>query len=306
MSSRSGLIGSVLASAVCGVTPVFAQTTDPAAPQKPAYVFTLSGGATYDIETDFRGDGGSMSVFRSSSAVKIDHAFTEATSLRVGFDGEYSHYYFRNNSAVPGADDNSDSLDLYQFDVRPVLTHYFSPNFGLFAGVNISAAGMADADIGDSMSYAVLAGVNYKLGDNVWLGAGFVASTQLEDDAFVVPLLTLNWQVTPKLLLASEGLGFRASYKFDNEWSAYAKIAYEFRQYRLDSGEVISDGAITDQAIPVTVGVTYTVGDSLDISAEAGVVAWRRMKFRDSGGDDVAADETDPAPFVGFSVRYSF
>ncbi|HEX8325585.1 MAG TPA: DUF6268 family outer membrane beta-barrel protein [Tepidisphaeraceae bacterium] len=266
--------------------------------------FILGGDASYAFDADI-GDFGSFSVFRTGGSLSINSPLNAAADLRVVLDGEYSHYFFNDFSAVPGAD-GSDSLDAYQFGVRPSYSHYFSPNFGVFGGVSVNAAGMAEADIGESLTYGVFAGFNYQVAPKVWVGAGFAVTTELEDGAFAVPLLTLNWAVTPNLLLSSEGLGLKATYTIDDAWAVYIRGRYEWRQFRLDSGEVLSEGVLTDQSVPITVGVTYDLDDKLSFSAEAGVVAYRRLEFTESDGDEFGADEADPAGFLSVRVQYTF
>lgn len=297
------LIAPLAAAVFAAPAVVHAESTT--APAKPDYVFTLGGDARYSFLTDLHDDGGSFSVFRSGSWVSMNNKIDDSQSLKITVSGEYGHYFFRNIAAAPGSD-GSDSLDVYEFAVRPTYTKYLSDRFGLFAGVDISAQGMANADFADSLAYGVFGGVNYKLADGLWLGLGLAATTQLEDNAFVVPLITINWQATPELRVASEQLGFRATYQIDNAWSVYGRARYEFRQYRLDGDEVIADGVLTDQSIPLAVGVTYRPDDQLTISAEAGVIAYRRLEFTESDGHQAGADEADPALFLGFDVSYSF
>jgi hypothetical protein len=297
------LIAPLAAAAFAVPAIVHAETTT--APAKPEYVFTLGGDASYSFLTDLHDDGGSFSVFRSGSWVTMNNKIDESQSLRITLSGEYSHYFFRNIAAAPGSD-GSDSLDVYQFELRPTYTKYLNDHFGVFAGVDIAAQGMSNADFADSLSYGVFAGVNYKLADGVWLGAGLAATTQLEDNPLVVPLLTVSWQATPELLIASEQLGFRATLQIDNGWSAYVRARYEFRQFRLDSDEVIADGVLTDQSVPVAIGVTYQPDDQLKLSGEVGVMAYRRLEFTESDGHQAGADEAEPTLFAGFEVTYSF
>ena len=279
-----------------------AQTTETAAPE---LKITLGGSANYAADTDLHDDGGSFSVFRSGGSIAFERPFSPTTDLRLNISGEYSHYFFRNINAVPG-DDGSDSLDAYQFDIRPTISHRFSENFSAFGGFTVTASGMSEAHVDDALSYGVFAGVNYRVSPNVWIGGGLAVTTQLEDSALVVPLLSVNWQITPDWMLSSDGLGLKLAYKLDDAWTVYARARYDFRQFRLDGSEVLSNGVLTDQSVPIAVGITYDFGDSLKMSAEAGVVAYRRLEFRDSGGDQVGADEADPAAFVSVQVTYSF
>ena len=281
-----------------------AQTTE-TAPPEPGLKITLGGTANYAADTDLHDDGGSFSVFRSGGDVTFEHPYSPTTDFRLTVSGEYSHYFFRNIAAVPG-DDGSDSLDAYQFDLRPTVAHRFTENLSAFGGFSITAAGMSEAHVDDALSYGVFAGVSYRVAPNVWIGGGLSLVTQLEDDPFVVPLLSLNWQITPDWMLSSDGLGLKLAYKLDNAWTAYVRARYDFRQFRLDGNEVLSNGVLTDQSLPISVGVSYDLGDGLKMSAEAGVVAYRRLEFRDSGGDQVGADEADPAAFVSVQVTYAF
>ena len=305
MSFRSKYALTALCLATSSVASSAVAQTTTTAPPDPTLNITLGGFANYAADTDLHDSGGSFSVFRSGGNLLFERPISASTDLRINVGGEYSHYYFRNIAAVPG-DDGSDSLDAFQLDVRPTISHRFNENLSAFGGISVTASGMADADFGESLSYGAFGGVTYRVAPNVWIGGGLAISSQLEDDALVVPLLSVNWQITPDWSLSSEGLGLKLAYKFDDAWTAYVRARYDFRQFRLDSSEIVSDGVLTDQSVPITIGVNYDFGDGLKMAAEAGVVAYRRLEFRDSGGDQVGADEADPAAFVSVQVTYSF
>ena len=302
MSRRHHLIAPLAAALFTG-SAALAETTT--APVTPDTTFILGGGANYAFDADLHDNGGSFSVFRSDASVTMKNVLSESSNFSITLGGEYSHYFFRNIAAAPGSD-GSDSLDVYQFDIRPTYTKYFNDHLAAFGGLTITAAGMSQADFGDSIAYGVFGGVNYRLASGLWVGAGVGVTTQLEDNPFFVPIFTLNWQATPDLLVASDGLGIKATYKLDEGWSIYARARYEFRQFRLDGNEVIDNGVLTDQSAPLTVGVTYDTGDGLKVSADAGVVAYRRLDFTESNGHQAGADESDPAAFLSFNVTYSF
>ena len=302
---------SLMSSKVLAQSPTTAPLNAPDAGQAPAtdtstkYAFTVGGNAGYAFDTDFRNDGGSLSVFRTGGSATMTHTFTPGNDLSVTFDGEYDHYFFRNFEAIPG-DDGSDALDVYQFDLRPIFTHQFTPELSAFGGLTITASGESEAHVDDALAYGGFAGVTYRFSPTLSVGVGVGVTTQLEDNPYVFPLVTLDWQITPDLALTSQGTGVRLAYRLNETWTVFGQARYDYRQFRFAGDEIVSDGVLTDESVPITVGVTCRPIDRLSITGEIGAIAYRRLEIDSSSGHQINADEAEPAVFAGVQVEYSF
>lgn len=299
------LLSSAALAAGPATQPINVPDVAPATGPAMTYSLSLSGNASYAFDASLHDDNGRFSVFRTGGAGTVNYTLSPGNDLSATLDGEYNHYYFRDFAAIPG-DDGADSLDVYQFDLRPTFTHQFTPDLSAYGGLIVTASGMAKAHVDDALSYGAFVGVTYKFSPTLTAGVGVGIETQLEDDPFAFPLLTLNWNITPDLTLSAQGTGVQLSYKLSQTWTVFGGARYDYRQFRFDGDEIVRDGVLTDESIPVTVGVTCHPLDGLSVTGEVGVIAYRRLEVDSSTGHQVNADEADPAVFAGIQVEYAF
>ncbi|MGN6504816.1 MAG: DUF6268 family outer membrane beta-barrel protein [Tepidisphaeraceae bacterium] len=266
--------------------------------------FSVSPYTNYAAPTDLGNAGGTINVFRAGATVTASEKFSEQLSGKLAVQGEYSHYGFHNLSAVP--DSGTDTFDGEMIDLRPSINYYINDHLALYGGVLLDASADAGARWGNAFTYGGYIGFNYKVGDGFWIGTGIGFSTELEDNPLVLPLFTASWQFADNWTLSADGLSARLTYKIDDGWSAFVDGRYVFRQYRLSASDVIANGAIFDESLPITVGVEYKPTEALSVSASVGSVVYRRVEFWTPGGNQAGADEADPAFFAGLQVSYAF
>jgi opacity protein-like surface antigen len=269
----------------------------------PPWEASVTPSSRYVFEADL-GDA-SVSVFRNGLAFGVGGPVSETTFVRLGMESEYAAYEFDNLTGFGLPDDGPD--DLLFVELRPSISTYLNPNFGLYGGLILGAGGEPDADFGDALYYGGFVGFNYQIRPGLWIGTGVGATTQLEDNALIVPLLTLDWTITDRLTLSASGLTGRLTYKVDDNWSLFADGRYEFREYRLASDTVIlPDGVLTDESVPLGLGVTYAVADNFSVSLSGGAILWRSLELSDEDGDALVDEDADVTGFVSASVKWSF
>jgi hypothetical protein len=246
-------------------------------------------------------------VGRSSArkVLTLGGPIDSTTFFKFSGELEYSNYEFDHLDAFGFADvDGPD--DVYSIDLRPSFVKYLTPNFSVYGGVIFGAGGEAGADVGEALYYGGFAGFSYQVQPGLWLGAGVGVSTQLEDDPFIVPLVTLDWTINDRLKLEATGTRGLLTYKVNDQWSTFVEARYIFRQFRLDDDAVVSGGVLTDESLPVGVGVTYAPSDHLSFTVTAGGVFWRTIKLTDDGNHDLVDEDADVTAYVGLSGKYSF
>jgi hypothetical protein len=170
----------------------------------------------------------------------------------------------------------------------------------------IEFAGDPDADIGDTGTYGGYAGARYAVSESFGFSFGFAAKTRLEDDALVIPLVGIEWKVSDRVTLSTEGTTLRIASKLSDEWSVGLSAGWELREYRLDDEGPVPDGVMSDSRIPIAVSFDWTPSPNVTLAISGGAVVWQEFEFRDSNGDDVSETNTDPAPFIGLSAQFRF
>ena len=170
-----------------------------------------------------------------------------------------------------------------------------------------SASWESSADVGNAWSGGGFGVVGFRVSDRLSLGFGAGASSQLEDDPFVFPVVTIEWQITDRLRLENEMLGVRLTFEVNDRLDLYARGAYERREYRLDDGHaLIGEGVFRDTRVPLGFGVSWRPVEGLDVGLEAGASLLTELEFETSGGREVEETDADAAPYIALRVRYSF
>ncbi len=246
----------------------------------------------YSFESDLNDDN-AFSVLRSGASLSLRKNVSETLSFGLAGVFEYSNY-----------DSDADFPDDFIFvDLRPSVASYLSERFGIYGGAVLSFGGEPDADVADSLTYGGFVGFNYKISDGMWIGTGVGVTTQLEDDLLLVPLITLDWAINDRLSLTADGLSAKLAYEVDNQWTVFLDGRYEFRQFRLNDTAIVPEGVLSDESVPVSVGVTYSPSDNISMSLAGGAVVWRQVRFFDDDENELSKDTADITPYVAFSVK---
>lgn len=247
------------------------------------------------FESDLN-DAVSFSVLRSGASVSLRKI--ESRQLNYGLSAELEYSHYDANASFPD--------DFLFFDLRPSIATYLNERFGIYGGAVLSFGGEPDADVADGLTYGAFIGFNYKVADNVWIGTGIGVTTQLEDDLLFVPLITLDWTIHDRLSLSAEGLSVKLAYKVDDQWTVFLDGRYEFRQFRLNDNAIVPEGVLSDESIPVTIGVTYSPSDSVSMSLAGGAVVWREVRFFDDDENELTHDTADITPFIAVSAKIAW
>ncbi|MFT5287382.1 MAG: hypothetical protein ACI8TQ_003567 [Planctomycetota bacterium] len=158
----------------------------------------------------------------------------------------------------------------------------------------------------------LVTGKLWKWNDNVKVGIGLYAYTQLENDATFLPFPIFEWQIADDLkfgFIESSHPGFGLKYNWTDSVDLYVIGSQDVRQYRLlDRTEVSGNtSAAVDDAISLRAGFVY--GDDTFKAELFGGLTRRELTVESSGtthslgageGDDVV----DPAASIGASLSW--
>ncbi|MBC7771040.1 MAG: hypothetical protein H7210_00960 [Pyrinomonadaceae bacterium] len=294
--------------------PAPAQTTPPGSstieltpqksPERPI-TFQLRGGGEYTFSSDIDDSPGDIGIARTNFGVGIGIPIGERSRLSLDVDEEVSWYFFDNAPGlVPGTSDPFELALSTQF--QPTFSSQIDERWSWFVGGIVNFAGEADADIGESATYGGFGGARYRFSDTFALSFGLGARTRLEDSTFVIPLIGIEWKVSDRVTVASEGTHIKITAQMNQQLAVTLSGGWELREYRLDDTGPLPDGVARDRRVPVGVTLDWKPADNVQLSLGGGVVVWQEFRFDDRNGDRVSETNTNPAAFVGVSGKFTF
>jgi hypothetical protein len=255
----------------------------------------------------FKSDYGQASVTITRVGLDLDHSFTLnprttfSTSAKIE-ESVYNFNDFRHES--PGVKTPIDTALLLR--LAPTVTYAINDQWLINGGLIGQASGQTGADFGDSLSVGVLGMVVHKFSDTLSIGLGAVFYTQLEDSATILPIESIDWKFAEHWMLTGRGTEVRVSYSTQPAITYYLAGSYATRQYRLEGSADYSGGALTDDSIPIRLGLQWNPSSQVTVSGEVGAIAWQELTFDDSDGHRIVKDTVDPTIFLGFQFRYQF
>lgn len=302
----------VFLSAVCMLGPVaLAQTkalepeNDQTAAEAPVFSFSLTPASRVQFPADL-GDA-QVGVFRSSTELGVFAPLSERLSAALSLKFESSRYSWKDfDRVLPGVDRPMRDGAMLMFS--PTLSYDIDEKWTFTGGGLLMFAAADGADWGDAATYGGFAVAKHKFSDSFSLSGGLIASSRLEEDALVFPLINFEWQVDDRWRLETTGLGIRGSYKASDTLTAFADVGYEFREYRLKNnlGGGLGGGVFRDNAAIAGLGVQWKPAERWTLEATAGLVFGGDARFDDANGNRIRKIDSDAAPFVGLSIRLDF
>lgn len=275
--------------------------------QRPPVTLSLHAFTAYEFEADTDDGDASYSVFRAGGDATIGWRASEALNLSFGIGYDVSDYSFDNFSDIVPAIDEDDPFDeFHQFSFSVTGRYQLDPTWHVSLGGFARAGFETGADVGDSWTGGGFGAVGFRVGEDLTLGFGVGATSQHDDDPFVFPVITVNWQINEKLRLDSQKLGARLTYTLTDELDLFARAEYFRREYRLDEHEDIDSGVFRDARVPVGVGVEWRPLAGLTVGFEAGAMVYSELRFYDDDNDRVASTDADPTAYLALHLSYTF
>lgn len=288
----------------------------PPAPAEPpdGLSISLRGSGEWTFRADIEDVPADVAIYRIASGLTVGAPLSERLRLSVALDGEFSDYDFED--ALGLIPDVADPLpQAYRAILRPQLTVAQSRNLSWFVGGIVQSSGSVDADFGDTITGGGYGGVRLRTGDRsaITLGAGAV--TRLEDGVLAAPIIGFEWGGAdrgpasggrPRFSLTSDGLGATLRFGVTEQLGLIVTGAYELREYRLEQDAIVPVGVLRDERAIVGGGIEWRPWRRFSLELIGGAVPWQEYEVDDQEGDPVARVNTDAAPFIRLSARFTF
>ena len=275
----------------------------PELPSREDFTHFELNGRVYGASDMERGPG-DVEIQRAGWHAVLGERVGEDTAFFLQLDAEASFYDFASDSLiVPGGGDPLN--DVYETSASVSMQHDPFSDRSWFAGAEVMLSGEDEADVDDSLSFAGIGGLRYRVRDDFALSLGLAARTRLEDDTWIWPFLGFDWQVSDDLRLQSRGSEVELTSTLSESFELSLEAAFDMRQYRFNDDGVIPDGVLQDEEITASLGLAWKPRPDVKVELQGGAVLWRELNTLDVDGNDLAEIEADVAPFVGLSVSVS-
>jgi len=278
---------------------------DPNTPAERPITLELRAGGEYTFAADIDNSPGDARIARTNFGFGIGIPIGERSRLTLNVDEELSWYFFdRASGLVPGTSDPFELALSTQF--QPTFFSQIDDHWSWFVGGLVNFSGEPDADIGDSVTYGGFGGARYKFSDAFSLSFGLGAKTRLEDSALVIPLLGIEWKVSDRVTVSTEGTHVKVTAQLNKQLAVALSGGWELREFRLDDDAPLPSGVVRDRRVPIGVSLEWKPTHNTQLSLGGGVVVWQEFRFDDRNGDRVSETNTNPAAFVGLSGKLNF
>lgn len=198
--------------------------------------------------------------------------------------------------------------DVYESEIIISYVHRGEGKWSyLFAG-GIISSGEDGADFGDTLDFLGTAGFRYQYNDRLSLGLGVLVRTQLEDDALVIPVPQIRYQISDKWVLETERAGLELRYEANEQITYGLAGEYLSSTFRLNDmhAALVSEGVATHRRVPVSVFADFAPSEQIQIRARVGTSLAGNIEFLDASGNDITDQDIDPAIFGSLNVSFRF
>jgi hypothetical protein len=285
----------------------------PAAPGEVDKVqFILRGGASYQFDTGLD-TAGDFSVARGSVGLGVQAPLGDRLSLNIGASYSMAYYDFervlRFGFLEPWSDINT-------IRIMAIANYELNDQWAIFGGPMATIAAEGGADWSDACTGGGMAGVGYRVGPNVVMRLGVAATSELEDDASISPVILVEWQIDDHWRLGAGGLdagasdvyGLGVTYAFDERFSIGGRIGAVRNRFRVDDSTfaLAPDGIGQDERGIANLALIFRPAQQVEISFIVGVAFGGEIRIENSDGDGLFDEDYDPAAFGGFRVLLRF
>lgn len=177
----------------------------------------------------------------------------------------------------------------------------------------VRSAGEGSAEFDETITAGGVVSVGYRWSDTLETGLVIGAISQLEDQASIIPIPTVDWRFADSWLLhfglvnaaGYPGVGPEISYRGEH-WSWGFGASYQNRRFRLDddSGQPSSKGVGQETGFPIFTRVGYAPNQNMDFGVTAGVTTGGETRSGRPGGGRISKNDFDPAGLLGFNANF--
>ncbi len=253
--------------------------------------------------TDLKKSSGDF--HRNSFGARIHAELGLTSDLKIDnmFIYEYHNYSFSNSSPFQFDDVNRFAyLPFFQWKTSQQWTLLAAPFFQTFFedGANML----------DGFSGGGVVGFNYFSSPDFSIGLLIGAISQIENDAFVVPIPLLHWRFAdrwvlklgPQILGPTPGVGAEVAWKLAQTVELSTGIQFQRRRFRLDRADQVGQ----DTVIPVFIKGRWWFIDQGSLELFASIASGGEIRLENKNGNKITDKDYESTPYVGARLLFTF
>ena len=287
-------------------TPVMAMSEH--APQSD-WRWTLQGALIGQFDTGLDG-GGETGVQRFYTSARVSRSLATRWRLSIELGYGEDDYDFSGNTGFAGMSPWDTTRELR---LSLPIRYTAGDRWSVYAMPSLGSSAEKGASLDDGLTAGLLAGAIYRVSDDLSIGPGFGAFSEIEDDASFFPVLLIDWRLADDLSLqtgggfaASRGPGLQLEWRADPRWTFTFGGRYEKARFRLDDSGVAPDGVGQEKGFPLYALAEYSMAEDVKLSLIGGAKVATELRLEDGSGRLVSETDVDTAPFIGAMFRASF
>ncbi len=277
-----------------------------AAPQVTPGEFAIEGfgAGSFLPESSFNDADGELATQRAGWGARFGIDRGDAGRALIEVELESSFYDFGGTQNVlPGIDDPFN--DVYSTRLAGALSHPLSDNVSVQDSLEVIFAGGDETKLDEGVTVGGSLGLSVAKTPELSVGVGLAASSRLEDDALLIPYVSLDWRPTERVRLRASGPELRLDWRVSERIDIGLEAAYAQRQYRLNDTPTGQSAAFRDEQIDVGAEVGFRPFPGARLALSGGYVAWREITLLNDG-EKLFESELEPQPFLGLSLSVAF
>ena len=289
--------------------PASAASDDPGArqrPEIPRFVFTIRSTAEHTFDSEVDDADAEVGVSRVGTRLGVDFGVVPGVRGTVAFNTERSWYHYEGIGPLGRSGRSVVPSGATRLGFLAQARGRFDERWSWRAGGRIEFAFEDDADPGDGLTGGVFGAVQYAFTEDLSLGFGVAATSRLDDDALVIPAVAVDWRVSDTVRVRNRGLGLQITADLHETLTVSLYGEYQRREYRLADDNVVRDGILRDQRVPVGLQFDWSPTRRLTLSLGGGAVVWQEYRVLDENGRELGDTNSDPAAFISFGGEFRF
>lgn len=265
--------------------------------------------ADHSFATDLKDAPGEFAATRVGGSVRV--AIPVFEKAQVAFDAGYDRWEFDfKNATTLDAAGGKPWSGVNDVNATVTFANRIDDKWSYVSGAFVRSAFADGADAGDGVTFGGILGVTYAFSDRFSLGGGLIASSVIEDDWRLLPIVTIDWKITDKLSLRTNpGVGRRIiglSYQATDDLRLSLGTGIERVEFRLEDDAPTPKGVGRFSRLPVALDVTYDISHHFSVNGYAGYLFSQEIVLDDQNGERVRREDADPAFGLGGGVSWRF
>lgn len=269
----------------------------------------LEMGTSHQVQTDLEGAGDfDLNTFFLNTSFGYGNRSSDSIALGVGYQNRA--YGFDATNLLPPTDpwDQVHFLSL-SLPIRKQL----SDKWMMITVPTIRTMVEDMSDLDQNLTGGGIFGFSYEVNSRFKVGPGFGVISQIEDSTSIFPVIVVNWAITDKWTLqtgrssaASQGPGLTLSYALNDAWKFHISGRYERFRFRMDQQGTQANGVGEDQNVTLVLGASYSLSRQFMLNAYTGLTMAGELSISTPTGNEIARQDYDTTPVVGFNLQYRF